>query len=636
MAAKVIVPAGPQIANLPVSAAYMSRLSDIVRRRGVKRVAYFHCDHFEPWRPALGSKSFEQNAEDVVRFAESSAKNEFARKLTLFYKAHVPVTRNVDFADAERAHPQDRFGFIERTPKQVAIFTSAIQELRSRVPHEFQVHVHHEHFTSNSGHRDPELIQIFSDPAMAKYDEARVEIAVKRSLAAIREETGLPLDRWFFVHGVWALNASDSSVCNVTDEIALLMRNGALGDFTFPAGRPNVDPSQTEPFFVKPVDAPRGYDLAEAEPERAWGNPAAAANKFFIWASPIRHFGSSVDYFSGWLNEKLENPAVFAEEILDQSVVVGDTLWFKTHGHSMHANYWIEDQPLVFPHAYPPLRRLLATVFDAATLAGAEIDFVSAAEAYDRFVSAPENPAVPMGLRSLFQVADRGSSQEIKELADQINQISSAYINERVEAEGELAAGIGAYYATRALRGEVLAPYELRIAELLCRTTALETVYEIGSGLSALPILLAAAGIKSVGVERDQARVASARALLELLMPALDIKAAFCEVWGSAAPGAIEHVAGERAAIIFTNITSTIGDKDLDALIRCAAKFDLAVVDLARFFVVRDVIEQKELLARLMESGWSNPLPLTGSYWWFSRTKNYLEEFEDDSEELTT
>ena len=37
-------------------ATALDRLADIVRRRGVRRIAYFHCDHFEPWRrfPAAG------------------------------------------------------------------------------------------------------------------------------------------------------------------------------------------------------------------------------------------------------------------------------------------------------------------------------------------------------------------------------------------------------------------------------------------------------------------------------------------------------------------------------------------------------------------------------------------------------
>jgi hypothetical protein len=55
MTAKMAAPTGPEIGNLPVSEAYRSRLADIVRRRGVKRVAYFHCDHFEPWRFARES-----------------------------------------------------------------------------------------------------------------------------------------------------------------------------------------------------------------------------------------------------------------------------------------------------------------------------------------------------------------------------------------------------------------------------------------------------------------------------------------------------------------------------------------------------------------------------------------------------
>ena len=325
-----------QIADSAIGAADLSRLADIVRRREVRRIAYFHCDHFEPWRTFAGSSTHQQNAEDVRVFAESSAKNEFARRLTLFYKAHVPITESYAAQGADRAAPDDMFGFMQRTPAQVSLFTDAIQYLRSRVDHEFQVHIHHENFTSNSGHRDPRLIEYFSDPKHGHLDEARVELVVKRTLEAIREETRLPMDRWFFVHGVWALNASDTRVCRVTDEIAMLMRNGCLGDFTFPAGRSDLDPVFDEPFFVRPYNAPRAYDLAEAKPERAWGNAQAAASKFFIWASKIQHSGASVDYFSDWLREKLESPVPFASEILEQSVVKDGTLWIKSHGHSMH------------------------------------------------------------------------------------------------------------------------------------------------------------------------------------------------------------------------------------------------------------------------------------------------------------
>jgi hypothetical protein len=55
---------------------------------------------------------------------------------------------------------------------------------------------------------------------------------------------------------------------------------------------------------------------------------------------------------------------------------------------------------------------------------------------------------------------------------------------------------------------------------------------------------------------------------------------------------------------------------------------------LARFFVVRDAVEQRNLLDRLVEAGWESPLPLTGSYWWFRRSRVADREFEDEAEEV--
>jgi hypothetical protein len=637
MTAKMAAPTGPEIGNLPVSEAYRSRLADIVRRRGVKRVAYFHCDHFEPWRRAPGSNTtIEQNAEDVVKFAESSAKNEFARKLTLFYKAQVNVTRNIQNREIERAGGNDIFGFIERSADQVALFKSAISELRSLVPHEFQVHVHHEHFTSNSGHRDPELIKIFEDPAMAFLDEERVEIALRRSLAAIREETSLPLERWFFVHGVWALNASDAKVCNVTNEIALLMRYGGMGDFTFPAGRPNVDPRHVEPFFVKPIDAPRAYDLERAEPERAWGNAAAAKDKFFIWASPIDHAASSIDYFSPFVANKLQTPVPFASEILDQSVVKDGTLWFKTHGHSMHLRYAQDGQSIVHPHSYPPLIRLLGTVFDAAIDAGAEISFVTASEAYDAFLAAPQILPEARKLATVGRAVSESVAYTLQTLYNKINALARTFVELQVPDQQGNVPGLGAYYTARAAKGETLAPYELKIAEQILSLHPLERIYEVGSGLSLLPVLLAAAGHHAIGIERDQTRIAVARDLVEHLTHELDFPADQIELWGGVAPQALAQVDGRGAGIIFTNITATISEEDISEVIERAAKFDVAIIDLSRFFVVRDEAAQAQLLDRLVASGLQNPTPMSRTYYCFVRddVENRQSNIEDETEEV--
>jgi hypothetical protein len=47
-----------------------------------------------------------------------------------------------------------------------------------------------------------------------------------------------------------------------------------------------VNPQLEVPYFCKPIRAKRAYDLPDADPEFAYGNRAAAASKFFIWARP--------------------------------------------------------------------------------------------------------------------------------------------------------------------------------------------------------------------------------------------------------------------------------------------------------------------------------------------------------------
>src|SRR5665213_1387555 len=157
-------------------------LSDILKRREVRRIAYFHCDHFEPWRPVPGSRTLEENAEDVIRFAEHSARNEFSRRLTLFYKVHVGVTRHVSLPGVATVAPDDPFGFLPRTAAHEAVFRGAMQGLAGRVPHEVQVHVHHEYYTYNTAHRDPAVVAAFKRSGVRERDASRFELALRLGL----------------------------------------------------------------------------------------------------------------------------------------------------------------------------------------------------------------------------------------------------------------------------------------------------------------------------------------------------------------------------------------------------------------------------------------------------------------------
>ncbi len=604
-------------------------LSDIVKRRGVRRIAYFHADHFEPWRPVPGSRTIQENAADVLSFAEQSAANEFSRRLTLFYKAHIGMTRHIALPGLAKVAPDDPFGFHRRTATQEAAFHGAMSGLMSRVAHEIQVHVHHEYYTYNTAHKDPKVIEAFARPEVRERDAARFELALRLGLEAIRRETGLALQRWFFVHGLWALNASDPAVCHIGNEIEILLRNGGLGDFTFPAGRPNVDPVLEAPHFVRPFDAPRAYLLPQAEPELAFGNAGAAREKFFIWASEIRHRGSSLDYFSDHVMEAIEDPPAFARRILEQSYVAGGTLYFKTHSHSMHANYWREGEAVVFPHQHPGVRRAMGTVFDAATAAGATVDFLSAGEIYDEFARPRAPPSggfalqVPANpLTSAVAAPVLASSEPAGPLphADEVNTVCAAVLLEAMERYGPSAPGVGNYYRQRAESGEVLAPYEMRAARALMRTGPFDTVYDIGAGVAALPILLALNGARCVGIERDAARVDLSRAALDRLCQTYPDLADRCEIRRASAPRALRGVDGSRSAALFTNVTGSMTEGELDEVIAQMALFRTVVVDLSRFFESREKAAQAALLDRFIRAGWGAPAPIATSldtYWMF-------------------
>jgi hypothetical protein len=293
------------------------------------------------------------------------------------------------------------------------------------------------------------------------------------------------------------------------------------------------------------------------------------------------------------------------------------TLWFKTHGHSMHVNYVVEGEATIFPHDYPPLKAAMGLVFDAAAHAGADVEFLTAGEAYQRFVSAPPLPQEQRSLAGAFNLHSSTSQVGVRAQADRLNLLAGTFIRARMGDQGGKTPGIGDYYAVRAEKDLLLAVYEVRIAEALLADPMVKRVYEVGSGLSLLPMLLSLCGREATGIERDTARIAAARELREYLITEGKLDLSRSEIWGTAAPAALADVNGAGAAIIFTNISATISDDDVAAIIALAAGFSVIVIDLSRFFVARDTSEQVALLARLGQSGWTNGTPLAGTYWIF-------------------
>ncbi|MFI5032527.1 MAG: hypothetical protein ACHQPH_17680 [Reyranellales bacterium] len=388
-------------------ARLIAKLADRLRRREVDRLAYFHTDHFEPWRsidnaPAIGPESVLA----VHDFCRSTERLEYARRLTLFYKPYVGYALRPG-TDLLRVEPSDLVGFRPRSEVQARCGREAMSAVATSTCHDIQLHLHHERFTATSRHTDPDLVQWFSGPQGRSLDGSRLELAIRLSREAIAQETDRTDTRWFFVHGQWALNASDERSCTITNEIDILRRNGCAGDFTFPADYAHTNPRIEVPYFCRPVDKAKGYDSPEAEPEVACGNAAAAGEKFFIWSSSAKAGHVSLDYMFEPVRTNLANIDKAAIQLLADAYAGDRTLFIKTHAHSMNAAYFRSGNAPVFPHEYPPARELLSIVFEAATRADVEVKFLTAPEVHDTLVFAATKPEIDLQepFRGLFSLS---------------------------------------------------------------------------------------------------------------------------------------------------------------------------------------------------------------------------------------
>ena len=368
----------------------ISSLSEILRRRGVDRIAYFHTDHFEPWRILRDrpQDSYDpSNADDVLTFVEKTSQLWYAKRLSLFYWPS--IGRVIGEREGTLRVPGDSFGLIPRNDQQAATCRRAMHGVAAS-EHEIQLHFHHEYITPNAKYcfQYPDHAAYFVNPENSRFHSARYDLALQLTLDQVRGDSGIALPEWFFVHGMWALNASDLDVCTITDEIERMMKLGCRGDFTFPAGRSHCDPSTyREPTLVKPVTAVKGYDSPAARAEPAWSAGAATAkDRFFIWADPVPTTDESIDYYSSAFDGKTEDTPAWAARLLEASFVVGGTLYFKTHAHSMFHSYFADVAVPIHPHEHPAVQALFDLIGEAASAAGCSFDLVTVSELYDEFL----------------------------------------------------------------------------------------------------------------------------------------------------------------------------------------------------------------------------------------------------------
>lgn len=606
-------------------------LADRLRRMGVATVVYFHTDHFEPWRgiddrvPPVGPGI----VDTVYDFCRATERIDFARRLTLCYKPHLNYALRRD-GDLVRADPDDLVGFLPRSEAEERFGREAMQEVVGSSGHDVQLHIHHEFYTANQGHTDPEAIAWFAGRLGRSLDGRRLELAIRLNREIIARETGRNPQRWFFVHGQWALNASDHSSCEITNEIDILLRHGCRGDFTFPAGRAHVNPRIKVPYLCRPFDAAKGYDCREAEPEIACGNAAAAAEKFFIWASPANSLQCSLDYMSESNRRHLENTEKAATALIDNAYTAEGRLYIKTHAHSMHSYYFEHARSAVIPHQYPATQTFLSVIFDAAAAAGVEVQFLTAPEVYDLLIAAKAKPEVdlaatylqPVGLirsaasaagRPQTKVRGKGNARRSEipgpfapaRAVELVRESVAEVLRQRIDKLGVKGSGAYAHYSTMLRQGFPIPHYELAALDIVRRQVPRLGAYcEIGSGIGTLPFLLALNGFPAVGVECDARRHRTAVAIWRKLSARAEMRDDACRLILGSFPKAADRRDASQSIAILTDFITTQKPEQVRAIVAGLCRYRYVLLDLQRFCVPRATGDERlALLQQLRDLG---------------------------------
>jgi len=369
-----------------------NNISLFLKNKGIKKIYYFHTDHFEP---TSLDHNWIINQDIIEEFADQMNLYEHSKRMTLFYRPTFRVAMKKDVSPDEKYYKikGDKVVFIEdeKTIKSKKI----LKFLNKNTSHEFQMHIHHEHFTDSDEVSDNIKYYIKND-STSMLDEKRFDEYIKISREFMREGSDASFQKWFFIHGKWGLNGSDRRVCRIEDELRILSSYGCYGDFTFPSGRRHCNPHVKAPFVTKPVRTLKCYDYYSSESNKVFLNSNAMKDNeahmirrfgrrpFFIWNSRLIHPLSSFDYYSGEILDNLSFHNSFLNTLLRKSVKIGDMLFVKTYAHSL-AEEVISADKIVFPLAHPKIVKIFKLLESICLKNEIKLNYVTASEVYNIF-----------------------------------------------------------------------------------------------------------------------------------------------------------------------------------------------------------------------------------------------------------
>jgi len=305
--------------------------------KDVDNVIYTHADHFEP-----GAHDLEVCNERLKIWTEDLKKLKIKPSLFVFPSL---LMKYID-------------GKITTKPSSSTSMIVSYLKAMEENGADINLHIHHERWTTSSVTVEPWITLLrekkVTDDQML---EAHI-IDVKK----LFENAGIDMSSWGFVHGMWGLNASDRTVCNIENEIIILRKHGCFGDFTFPAGRPHCNPQMSGIFSVPLKSGPKIYDVGFKL--RKAQNLLQNYPDFIIFYPTKSYFFVSIDglllnrgkrayYYGSILAPHSfredghtvatlcpENSLEIIQEWLLSSMIIDRTLVIKTHAHSMSNAFW--------------------------------------------------------------------------------------------------------------------------------------------------------------------------------------------------------------------------------------------------------------------------------------------------------
>lgn len=612
-------------------------LADLLKSRGCEAVCYFHTDHFEPWSTSIDDTS----ARAVERMAEMARASPYARKLSLFYSVFVPYRLQVD-GPAESGDVRvsnDGVVFGARSARQEELARDVIRRLVATDGHEMHLHVHHEFWTRNGSHFDHPVSRWVNDSSTPEADRDRLDLHFRLCKEAIAREIGAPLERWAFIHGNWALNASDPLICQVSNEMATIMRHGGFGDFSFPAGRGYCDPKLETPFTCLPLDAPRAYDDPQADPRPiGTGTRVLRPGRFLIWNSPIKSSHSSLDYYSASNRALFKSPERVVATWLTKSVCLGQKLFIKTHAHSMKWEYQLSEPDTVIPHCYPDVSAIFECLARVCDRAGIELrlhtvneivgilgDIDGVPKTSTQAGSPTRSPATLLAA-SINLTAQSPETNIAPPLASDSTEVSLPPITpyamtielatmHRAWMEGEGAQfPVDELYQAKLASRAPLEAHEIAIAsDIASRYPAGATrIVEIGCGWGGLAMLLARLGFEVFGFEGNLRRHTACRWHFDEQIRKFPILSGRLHL----APVGLfpefcpdDALAKDKINLcVVTNITSSYSADNQHAIAAAAAECDELILDLARFGKPRDSQSERDALFQTLTGTYFRPI----------------------------